>query len=61
MKRPQTKFYADTMSDSKVIRSKNVKFVVTSNFSCSTAFFLINIYWSYNWYWYAASSVAILN
>jgi len=25
MKRPQTKFYADAMSDSKAIRSKKVK------------------------------------
>jgi len=25
MKRPQTKFHADTMSDSKVTRSKKVK------------------------------------
>jgi len=26
MKRPQTKFHADTMGDYKVIRSKNPKF-----------------------------------
>jgi len=25
MKRPQTKYHADTMTNSKVIRSKNVK------------------------------------
>jgi len=30
MKRPQTKFYADTTSDSKVIRSN--KFIVRSKF-----------------------------
>jgi len=41
MKRPQTKFHADTASDSKLIRSKKSnfifrsKFIVRSKFSCS--------------------------
>jgi len=49
MKRPQTKFHAHTMSDSNVIRSKmskfiiGSKFIVTSNFSCSTVFCLLSI------------------
>jgi len=44
MKRPQTKFHADAMSNSQVIRSKKSKFIirskfiVRSNFSCSTVF-----------------------
>jgi len=37
MKRPQTKFHAHTMRESQVIRSK---FIVGSNFSCSTVFSL---------------------
>jgi len=49
MKRPQTKFHADTMSDSKVIRPKmskviiRSKFIVRWNFSCSTVFSFIQI------------------
>jgi len=38
MKRPQTKFHADTMWDSKVIRSKKSKFISRSKFSCSRVF-----------------------
>jgi len=47
MKRPQTKFHADTMSHSKVIRSKKSKFIVRSKitvrpkFFCSRVFFFI--------------------
>jgi len=41
MKRPQTKFRIDKMSDSKVIRSKKSKRIVTSKFSCSQVFFLL--------------------
>jgi len=49
MKRPQTKFHVDTMSYSKVIRSKKLKFIIRSKFSCSTVFFSLSIfYWSYN-------------
>jgi len=33
MKRQQTKFYADTKSNSKVIRSKKVKFLAAHIFS----------------------------
>jgi len=49
MKRPQTKFDADTMSHSKVIRSKKKsKFTFRSKFSCSCVFFSLSIfYWSY--------------
>jgi len=47
MKRPQTKFHADTITDSKVelLGENNFKFVISSkfifrsNFSCSTVFF----------------------
>jgi len=35
MKRPQTKFHADTTSHSKVHRSKKSKFIIRSKFSCS--------------------------
>jgi len=38
MKRPKTKLRADTMSHSKVIRSKKVKFIVRSKLSWSTLF-----------------------
>jgi len=37
MKYPQTKFYAHTKRDPQVIRSK---FIIWSNFSCSTVFSL---------------------
>jgi len=38
----------------KLLGQKMSKFTVRPNFSCSTAFFLINIYWSCNnWYWYS--------
>ena len=40
MKRPQTTFHADTMSHSKVIRSKKSKVFVKSKFSCSRVFYL---------------------
>jgi len=40
MKRPQTKFDADTMSNAQVITSK---FIVRSNFSWSTVFSLFDI------------------
>jgi len=32
MKRPQPKFHADTMSHSKVIKSKKWKFIIRSKF-----------------------------
>jgi len=38
MKRSQTKFHANTMSHSKVIRSKKSKFIIMSKFSCSRVF-----------------------
>jgi len=37
---PQTKFHADTMSDSKVIRSKKSKFIVGSKFLAAQFFTL---------------------
>jgi len=39
MKRPQTKFHADTMSHSKVIRSKKSKFIVRSKTTVKSKFF----------------------
>jgi len=45
LKRPQFKFHADTMSDSKVIRSKKPKFIAGSKFSCSTVFFSLSIFY----------------
>jgi len=59
MKHPQTKFNVDTMSHSKVIRSKiRSKFIVRS-FSCSRVFFSLSIfYWSYNnRFWYVFASL----
>jgi len=47
MKRTQTTFHADTMNHSKVIRTKNSKFIirpkslVRSKFFCRTVFFLV--------------------
>jgi len=61
MKRPQTKFCADTMNHSKVIRSKSSK-----NLSLDQKVFLLYRYFSYKKtykirFWYVfASSVAIL-
>jgi len=43
MKRAQTKFHADTMSDSKVMWSKKSIFFVKSKFSCSRVFLFIDI------------------
>jgi len=50
MKRPQTKFYADTMNHSKVIRSKKSQnlslgqtFSLGQNFLAAQFFFFINI------------------
>jgi len=40
MNRLQTKFHADTMSDSKVIRSKKVKIYYEVKISCRTFFYL---------------------
>jgi len=69
MKRPQTKCHSHTMRKSQVIRSKKStviirsKLIVGSNFSCSTIFFYLSIfYWNYNnRYWYAfANFIAIL-
>jgi len=37
-KRPQTKFYADEMSDSKVVRSKLPKFIVGSKYLAAQIF-----------------------
>ena len=49
MKRPQTKFQAHTMRKSLVIRLNKSKFMVGSNFSCSTVFFSLSIFnWNYN-------------
>jgi len=42
MKCSQIKFHTDTMSDSKVIRSKKSKFFIRSNF-LSVEFLFINI------------------
>jgi len=44
MKRPQTKFHADPMKHSKVIRSKKVKLFVKSKFSSSRVFLFIDIF-----------------
>ena len=38
MKRPQTKFHADTMSNSKAIRSKKSKFISKSKFIVMSKF-----------------------
>jgi len=64
MKCPQTTFYAHTMSDSQVIRSKKTKFIIRSKFIiyqnllCSTVFFSSCIFcWNYNRYWYAFASL----
>jgi len=43
MKRPQTKFYAHTMSDFHVTRSTKSKFIIRSNLCCSTVFLFIYI------------------
>jgi len=43
MKRPQTKFYADTMSNSKVIRSKKFNFDFRSQFIVRSKFFAAHI------------------
>jgi len=40
MKRPRKKFHTDTMSGSKVIRSKKSKFTVRLKLSCSIVFSL---------------------
>jgi len=40
MKPPQIKFHADSMSDSKVIRSKKSKFIVKSKFIAAQLFSL---------------------
>jgi len=44
MKRPQTKFHADTMRNSKVIRSKKSKFIVWP-ISCSPVFLSWSIFY----------------
>jgi len=50
MKRPQTKFHADAMSRSKVIRPKKskfiikLKFIVRSKIFCSSVFFSLSIF-----------------
>jgi len=38
MKHPRTKFHADTISGSKVIRSKKVKFIIRPNLSLGQNF-----------------------
>jgi len=38
MKRPQTKFHDDAMSDSKVIRSEKTKFIIRSKFIVRSIF-----------------------
>jgi len=44
MKRPQTKFYADTMNHSKVIRSKSSQHLsLGQNFLAAHFFFFIDI------------------
>ena len=48
MKRPQTKFYADTMSDSKVNRSKKVKIYHEVNFLHQSFFSSSIFYLSHN-------------
>jgi len=57
---PQNKFHIHTISYSQIIRSKKPKFIISpkfivrSNWSCSTVFFSSSIfYWNYNnKYWY---------
>jgi len=44
-KRPQTKFHVDTMSHSKVIKSKKPKFIIRLKFSCSTVLFSLSIFY----------------
>jgi len=57
MKRPETKFHADTMCGSKVIRSKKPKFIVRSKCLAAQFFSLSIFYWSYyNRYWHAFAS-----
>jgi len=45
MKRPQTKFHADTMSDFKIITSKKDKFIVRSKVFCSRVLFSLPIFY----------------
>jgi len=51
VKRPKNKFHDDTMSHSKVIRSKKSKFIirskfiVRSKFSCSRVFFSLSLFY----------------
>jgi len=65
VKRPQTKFDADTMSHSKVIRSTKIeKFSLDQNLSLGQNFLaaeffsLSTFYWSYNSrFWYVFASL----
>jgi len=44
MKRPQTKSHADTMSNSKVIMSKESKSITRSKFLAAQFFFSLSIF-----------------
>jgi len=49
MKHSQTKFPPHAMGEFQVISQKMSKFIVGSNFSCSTVFFYSWIFlWNYN-------------
>jgi len=49
MKRPQTKFHSDTMSNAHVITSKKVKIHRLVKLILQHSFFLCSIfYWNYN-------------